>query len=232
MRTIVFIDGQNLYHLARAAWSPGPQVAGSPYGYPSYDVEKLATWLVAHDRRRILQQTRFYTGVPELRNPQTTFWHGFWGRKLRYLVSRGVYVYRGRVRPGGQEKGVDVSLAIDLIQLTYEAACDIAIIVSQTGTSARPYDLPGRIARDHNRALTVESAFPYEAGRMNPRGIPGSTWIHIDKTTYDGCLDERDWFQIAVTATPRTRPSGRCAPHRSIGPDLSRPKSKYRLHTA
>jgi uncharacterized LabA/DUF88 family protein len=193
VRTIVFIDGQNLYHLARAAWSPGPQVAGSPYGYPSYDVEKLAAWLVARDRRRVLQQIRFYTGVPEPRDPQTTFWHGFWGRKLRYLVSRGVYVYRGRVRPGGQEKGVDVSLAIDLIQLTYEAACDVAIIVSQDWDFGEAVRLARAIARDHNRALTVESAFPYTAGRMNPRGVPGSTWVHIDKATYDGCLDTRDY---------------------------------------
>jgi hypothetical protein len=67
VRTIVFFDGQNLYHLARSAWSPGPQVPGSPYGYPSYDVEKIASALVARDPRRVLQQIRFYTGVPDVR---------------------------------------------------------------------------------------------------------------------------------------------------------------------
>jgi uncharacterized LabA/DUF88 family protein len=193
VRTIVFVDGQNLYHLARAAWSPGPQVAGSPYGYPSYDVEKLAAWLVARDARRVLHQIRFYTGVPEPCDTQTTFWHGFWGRKLRYLVSRGVYVYRGRVRPGGQEKGVDVSLAVDLIQLTYEAACDVAIIVSQDWDFGEAVRLALGIARDRNRTLTVESAFPYEQGKMNPRGVSGTTWVHIGETTYDACFDERNY---------------------------------------
>jgi uncharacterized LabA/DUF88 family protein len=193
VRTIVFVDGQNLYHLARAAWSPGPQVPGSPYGYPSYDVEKLAAWLVGRGSRRVLQQIRFYTGVPDPRDTQTTFWHGFWSRKLRYLVSRGVYVYRGRVRPGGQEKGVDVSLSVDLVHLTYEAAYDVAIIVSQDWDFGSAVRLARAIAHDHDRPLTLESAFPYEAYRMNPRGVPGTTWIHIDKQTYDTCLDPNDY---------------------------------------
>lgn len=131
MRTVVFFDGQNLYHLARTAWAPAPHVPGSPYGYPSYDVEKIAALMVARQAGRALQQIRFYTGVPDSRSPQTAFWHGFWGNKLRYLGGRGIYVYRGRVNPGGQEKGVDVSLAVDLVQLTYEAAYDVAVIVSQ-----------------------------------------------------------------------------------------------------
>jgi uncharacterized LabA/DUF88 family protein len=193
VRTIVLVDGQNLYHLARQAWSPGPQAAGSPYGYPAYDVEKLAARLVGGDPRRVLHQIRFYTGVPDPRDAQTTFWHNFWARKLRYLASQGVYVYRGRVRPGGQEKGVDVSLAVDLIQLTYQAACDVAIIVSQDWDFGEAVRLARSIARDHNRALTVESAFPYEPRKMNPRGIPGTTWVHIDKASYDACVDPRDY---------------------------------------
>jgi hypothetical protein len=193
VRTVVFFDGQNLYHLARSAWSPGPQVPGSPYGYPSYDVEKIAAVLVARDARYVLQQIRFYTGVPDARGGQTTFWHGFWGNKLRYLGSRGVYVYRGRVNPGGQEKGVDVSLAVDLIQLTYEGAYDVAIIVSQDWDFGSAVRLARSIARDRNHTLTFESAFPYEAGKINPRGVPGCTWLHIDKATYDTCFDPRDY---------------------------------------
>ncbi len=193
MRTIVFFDGQNLYHLARSAWSPSPQIPGSPYGYPSYDVEKIAVALVARDARRVLQQIRFYTGVPEARGGQSTFWHGFWGNKLRYLGSRGVYVYRGRVNPGGQEKGVDVSLAVDLIQLTYEGAYDVAIIVSQDWDFGSAVRLARSIAHDRNRTLTLESAFPYEVGKINPRGVPGCTWVHIDKATYDTCFDPTDY---------------------------------------
>jgi len=129
MRTIVFFDGQNLYHLAKNAWAPVPHVSGSPYGYPSYDVEKLAACLTTRVPGRALSQIRFYTGVPSAFS--SPLWNGFWNNKLRYLGSKGIHVYRGRINPGGQEKGVDVSLAIDLIQLTYDQAYDAAIIISQ-----------------------------------------------------------------------------------------------------
>ena len=126
MRTVVLFDGQNLYHGVRAAWAPNPPVPGSPYGYPSYDVEKLAAALVNRVPGRVLHRIRFYTGVHSAQ--QHAFWHGFWNNKLRYLRSRGIDVYRGRVNPGGQEKGVDVSLAIHLIQMTYHDDYDAAVV--------------------------------------------------------------------------------------------------------
>ena len=60
VRAIVFIDGQNLYHLARRAWAS----PSSPYTWPSYDVEKLAHALVSKTPGRNLVEIRFYTGVP------------------------------------------------------------------------------------------------------------------------------------------------------------------------
>lgn len=160
MRTVVFFDGQNLYHGVRDAWAPTPRVPGSVYGYPSYDVEKLAAKLVERVPGRSLDQIRFYTGVPSPhRGPDENFWHGFWTNKLRYLGSRGIYVYRGRVNPGGQEKGVDVSLAIDLIQLTYEQRYETAIIVSQDWDFGPAVRLAKQIARSQRRQLYFESAF-------------------------------------------------------------------------
>ena len=106
LRAIVLIDGQNLYHGAKSAWAPTPPVSSSPYGYPSYDVEKLAQALVSRLPGRSIAQIRFYTGVPNPdAGPMAKFWHGFWTNKLRYLASRGIYIYKGRVNPGGQEKG-------------------------------------------------------------------------------------------------------------------------------
>ena len=60
---------------------------------------------------RELSEVRFYTGVPA---PSVNrFWHDFWTNKCRYLRNQGVHVYTGRVNSAGQEKGVDVSLALD-----------------------------------------------------------------------------------------------------------------------
>jgi hypothetical protein len=54
LETIVFFDGQNLYHAAKTAWAPDPPVSGSPYTWPSYDVEALAKALVDRMPNRVL----------------------------------------------------------------------------------------------------------------------------------------------------------------------------------
>lgn len=191
MRTIVFVDGQNLYHLARRAWTSGPQ---SPYAWPSYDVEKLASVLAARIPGRTLTETRFYTGVPEPGGgPSQLFWHGFWSNKIRYLRSRGVYVYRGRVNAGGQEKGVDVSLALDLVRATYDQRYEAAIIVSQDWDFGPAVRLAKEIARTQDRRLAFESCFPVGPGSHSRRGVPGTDWVAIDQGTYDACRDPRDY---------------------------------------
>ena len=194
MRTVVFFDGQNLYHGVRDAWAPTPHVPGSVYGYPSYDVEKLAAALVQRVPGRKLEQIRFYTGVPSPhRGPDEKFWHGFWGNKLRYLGARGIYVYRGRVNPGGQEKGVDVSLAIDLIRMTYEQRYEEAIIVSQDWDFGPAVGLAKEIAKTQKRYLHFESAFVVGGNATYDRGVPGTFWSPIDKAMYDACIDPTDY---------------------------------------
>jgi len=194
VRTVVFFDGQNLYHGVRDAWAPTPHVPGSVYGYPSYDVEKLAAALVQRVPGRKLEQIRFYTGVPSPhRGPDEKFWHGFWGNKLRYLGARGIYVYRGRVNPGGQEKGVDVSLAIDLIRMTYEQRYEEAIIVSQDWDFGPAVGLAKEIAKTQKRYLHFESAFVVGGNATYDRGVPGTFWSPIDKAMYDACIDPTDY---------------------------------------
>ena len=194
MRTIVLVDGQNLYHLARIAWLFSTSDPSPPYAWPSYDIEKLANALVSKVSGRTLSQIRFYTGVPDPSVGHTQqFWHGFWSNKLRYLVSRGIYVYRGRVNLGGQEKGVDVSLVLDLVSATYEQQYEVAIIVSQDGDFGPAVRLAKRIAMAQRRSLVFESAFPVGPGSSSARGVPGTTWVPIDKATYDSCHDPTDY---------------------------------------
>ena len=191
MRTIVFVDGQNLYHLARNAWASGTP---SPYAWPSYDVEKLAHTLISKTPGRSLREIRFYTGVPDPAvGSSQLFWHGFWSNKIRYLRSRGVYVYRGRVNAGGQEKGVDVSLALDLVRATYAQQYEVAIIVSQDWDFGPAVRLAKEIAKEQHRWLTFESCFPVGPGSHSRRGVPVTTWIPIDQATDDSCRDPRDY---------------------------------------
>lgn len=191
LKTIVFFDGQNLYHSAKDAWRGPVTSSSSRYTWPSYDVEKLATALTSKTPGRTIAQIRFYTGVPD--SNQDPFWHYFWVSKLRYLRSRGVEVYNGRINSSQQEKGVDVKLAIDMIRLTYEKQYEVAIIVSQDWDFGPAVRLAKEIAIDQSRQLVFESHFPVGPGSHSDRGIPGTIWLPIDQTTYDACYDSRDY---------------------------------------
>jgi hypothetical protein len=107
------------------------------------------------------------------------FWHSFWTSKLRYLKSRGVKIYKGRINYG-QEKGVDVSLAIDLVRLTYEKQYEVAIIVSQDWDFGPAIRLAKDISKNQGRHLVFESCFPFGTGSKSKRGIPGTIWVPID----------------------------------------------------
>ena len=110
------------------------------------------------------------------------------------MRSRGIVVYAGRINQSGQEKGVDVSLAIDLIRLTYEQQYDVAILVSQDWDFGPAVKLARQIGASEGRGLSFESWFPYEpGGSRSKRGVPSTTWGHIDRPTYDSWNDPRDF---------------------------------------
>ena len=199
MRTIVFIDGQNLYHLAKRAWGSD---ASSEYSWPSYDVEKLSHALVNETYDGTLAEIRLYTGVPDPKaGSKQEFWYGFWLNKIRHLRRQGIYVYRGRVNVGGQEKGVDVSLAVDLIRATYDYQYEAAIILSQDSGFGPAIRLAKQIAKGQGRMLAFESRYPVGPGSRSRRGVPGTTWRPIDKETYDACQDSRDYRPKEVSLT-------------------------------
>ena len=112
---------------------------------------------------------------------------------MRYLKSRGIEIYKGRINSSGQEKGVDVRIAIDLVQLTYEQEYEVAMIISQDWDFGPAVRLAKEIAKDQGRQLTFESCFPVGPGTTYKRGVPGTTWIQIDQATYDTCFDLRDY---------------------------------------
>src|SRR5882724_10605548 len=114
-RAIAFFDGQNLFHAAKKAFG---------YKYPNYDPAKLARAVCA-TKGWTLKQARFYTGVPSADDNQP--WNSFWTRKLLSMSRAGVHVYsrplryRKKMGPNGtsvlvgEEKGIDVRIAIDIL---------------------------------------------------------------------------------------------------------------------
>jgi len=93
----------------------------------------------------------------------------------------------------GEEKGIDVRIAIDVIRMAHRAEYDVAVIFSQDQDLSEVAKELRVIAREQGRWLKVASAFPASITARNRRGIESTDWIRIDKTTYDSCLDPRDY---------------------------------------
>jgi len=196
-RAVAFFDGQNLFHAAKRAFG---------YPYPNYDVSKLAE-RVARKHGWALAEVRFYTGVPDVEdNPR---WNAFWVAKLAHMGRLGVRVFSrplryrtrsirladGSVRAflDGEEKGIDVRIAIDVIRLAHRSLFDVALIFSQDQDLSEVAQEIRQIAHEQARWIKIASAFPSSPVLSNRRGIEKTDWIRIDRTTYDSCLDLRDY---------------------------------------
>jgi uncharacterized LabA/DUF88 family protein len=196
-RAIAFVDGQNLFYSARSAFG---------YSFPNYDPMALArTICVRHGWN--LQQVRFYTGVPDVQDDAQK--NAFWSAKLLQMSRAGVQVYKRALRyrnktvklPDGtthtflvgQEKGVDVRLALDIIGAAYQQTADVLLVFSQDQDLSEVADEIRQISANQNRWLKIACAFPVSPASSNRRGINGMDWIKIDRAMYDACVDARDY---------------------------------------
>lgn len=192
-RAVAFFDGQNLFHAAKKAFG---------YVFPNYDPAKLAA-AICKAQGWSLMQTRFYTGVPSLEDSPN--WNLFWSRKLLAMSRAGVHVFsrplRYRNKSGadgvpvlvGEEKGIDVRIAIDILSCAIRADYDVALVFSQDQDLSEVADEVRVIAGEQDRWLKIASAFPVSPAASNRRGINKTDWIKIERTLYDSCIDRWDY---------------------------------------
>jgi uncharacterized LabA/DUF88 family protein len=196
-RAVVFVDGQNLFHAVRDTFG---------YPYPNYDIDALARSITRAQRWQPVQ-TRFYTGLPD--PEQDAQWHHFWSRKLGVMGRQGVHVFAralsyreksvrsadGSVHTviAAEEKGVDVRMALDIVRMAHHREYDVALILSQDQDLSEVAVEIRSIAREQRRWIKIASAFPVSPSSINRRGIDKTDWIRIDRSTYDACLDRRDY---------------------------------------
>ncbi len=196
-RVVAFIDGQNLFYAAKKAFG---------YRFPNYDPKALAERITAA-RGWTLSQTFFYTGIPA--PTDNAFWNHFWAAKLAVMGTRGIRTFCRSLRyrnqtvrlPGGgtttilvgEEKGVDVRLALDVVRMAREDRYDVALIFSQDQDLSEAADEVRAISIQQGRWIKVACVFPLSPTTENRRGINGTDWITIDRATYDACLDPNDY---------------------------------------
>lgn len=192
-RAVAFFDGQNLFHAAKLAFG---------YIFPNYDPLRLSI-AVCEARGWTLQQTRFYTGVPSA--DDSPHWNLFWSRKLLAMSRVGVHVYsrplryRNKVSSDGspvlvgEEKGIDVRIAIDILSCAIRGDCDVVLVFSQDQDLSEVADELRVIAGEQGRWLKIASAFPVSSASRNRRGINSTDWVKIDRAMYDTCIDSWDY---------------------------------------
>jgi uncharacterized LabA/DUF88 family protein len=194
-RAYAFFDGQNLFHAVKEAFG---------YTYPNYDPVLLSQKICIGNGWQ-LDKIFFYTGVPAERDNKT--WSDFWNKKLAIMGTRGVSVFSRelryqnkivKLRDGtqesilmGQEKGIDVRIALDVIRYAGAGVFDVALIFSQDQDLSEVSDELRRLSLNQSRWIKIASAFPIGPTSINKRGINKTDWIRIDKATYDSCIDTK-----------------------------------------
>ena len=138
-RVCVFIDGSNLYHSLK-----------NECGQKNLDFAKFVDSLVA---ARQLVRTYYYNAPvdasrdKEKAKAQQSFFANL--MRVSYFEIR-----LGRLEPRGNtfvEKGVDVSLAVDMVSMAYKGIYDTAILVSCDGD----YVTAVNAVRDTGRHIEV-----------------------------------------------------------------------------
>ncbi|MCG3195740.1 MAG: hypothetical protein GHCLOJNM_00207 [bacterium] len=196
-RTIAFFDGQNLYRCAKTAFG---------HTYPNYDPLLLAQ-RVCESKGWRLKRVHFYTGVPD--RADNPAWSHFWAAKLAVMGTRGIKTFSRSLRyrneslilPDGtertvlvgQEKGIDIRIALDVVRMARSRDYDVALIFSQDQDLSEVADEVKQISIEQDRWIKVASAFPFSPTTTNRRGINGTDWIKIDRAMYDSCLDGNDY---------------------------------------
>lgn len=196
-RAVAFFDGQNLFHSAKAAFG---------YTFPNYDPVALAEAVCA-EKDWELTGVRFYTGIPDAGdNP---FWNHFWTAKGAQMGRQGVHVYTRALRYrnktirlpdgtthsflDGDEKGIDVRLALDVIRLTHARELDVALLFCRDQDLSEVADEIRVIAAEQHRWIKIASAYPHSPATPWVKGINKTDWVRIERGLYDRCIDTRDY---------------------------------------
>lgn len=198
-RVIAFFDGQNLFNAAKKSFG---------YNYLNYDPQKLAQ-VVCSVKGWELTQTRFYSGIHSKK--ENEFLHNVMSKKFAVLGTRkDVVAFKKELhyidkettcphckvtstRKIGQEKGIDVRIALDIVHLANINAYDVALIFSQDQDLIEARNEVVTIAQKQNRFIKIVCAYPSSPTSTNTRGINGTDWFPFEKTIYDSCIDPIDY---------------------------------------
>lgn len=93
----------------------------------------------------------------------------------------------------GQEKGIDVRLALDVVRLARQAEFDVAVLFSQDQDLSEVAEEIRAISVDQDRWIKVACAYPVSPASGSRRRVNKTDWVPFDRALYDRCLDPIDY---------------------------------------
>ena len=167
-------------------WSLGERIVEIRNAHPS-------------NEKSALHQVRVYRGLPDSRlqpkanaanQAQTAAWLRDCPHASGIEVKRRALRYPPMWPSGGgspQEKGVDVALAVDLVQMTYQGGFDVAVVCSHDTDLAPALDVvaTASAARAH-----IEVASWSSLKRISLSADPRRPWCHrLSRSDFDAVKD-------------------------------------------
>lgn len=199
VRVCAFVDGYNLFKAVKKCFG---------YPYPNYDIRKLVDAVVAMAPNRQLVSAHFCIGIPSyLDDPQKQSW---WAKKLAAMGRTRIDIETRQLRrrelrirleglvkldtvvPRLVEKGIDLTIALCMVRHAQRNMYDVAILFSQDGDLVEAVTEVQEIAKQRNRRVQIECAYPVAAGVVSypiKRTVPRE----ITKAIYDPCIDPTDY---------------------------------------
>ena len=209
-RVMVFVDGQNLYKRSR-------ELFGHPLCHPH-----LLAHSLAGPRTRNRVSCRFYTGRPNPNVPGEKEKARNLDRRLAGMRSVGVTVitrplryhwtwgHRQRLpkaQPGAapiavdlspwprpQEKGIDLAVGLDVLEMILTDRCDVAVIVSLDRDLAEIPNAIRNMTSLIGRPVRLEAAVPVPVGQRYPKILQGFDYTHqITEALFNSIRDDTDY---------------------------------------
>ncbi len=179
---VAFIDGSNMRHSARTTFGEA---------FANFNPLALAETVCAAQGWE-LAGVHLYLGVPDVRVSEDAHYASV--KRCARWRRQGVKVFTRTLledATGGlREKGIDVRLALDAIELYRKGAFNVALIFSQDQDFAELASEIKSLARQEGRWVQVASAFPDKG--TNKSGVHGTLPIAIDQETFARVLDSAE----------------------------------------
>jgi uncharacterized LabA/DUF88 family protein len=205
---VAFIDGSNMRHSARTAFGEA---------FANFNPLALAETVCA-DQGWTLAGVHLYLGVPDIRVSEDA--HYALVKRCARWRRQGVKVFTRTLLEdaggGVREKGIDVRLALDAIELYRKGAYNVALIFSQDQDFAELASEIKSLARQDNRWVQVASAFPEKGTNRN--GVHGTLPIAVGQESFARVLDSAENRQRRIAQVVPVRAPEAMSKHSPASP--------------